>query len=234
VSIYVNKNKGFTQAAPIARECPHCGAHAQLVPVAAPSFEVLAQTRPKHAGIVFRCAACNEPRFLRAAVRTIGADSVELAPHLVEVERTRERFQYAYLPDTVEQLLRETLDCYSHGMLNAFATMCRRTTRTALRTLDGAAKARWQAELVDVLRVCEVDAVTANTVETVLFAAEDDPPLVTPDEAAVLVEALKDLFYQSYVRAAKLRAALKMRRFFAAENADNVTPIDRDSWRELA
>jgi hypothetical protein len=103
-----------------------------------------------------------------------------------------------------------------------------------LRTLDGAAKARWQAELVDVLRVCEVDAVTANTVETVLFAAEDDPPLVTPDEAAVLVEALKDLFYQSYVRAAKLRAALKMRRFFAAENADNVTPIDRDSWRELA
>jgi len=234
VSIYVNKNKGFTQAEPIARECPHCGAHAQLLPVAAPSFEVLAQTRPKHAGIVFRCAACNEPRFLRAAVRSIGTDSIELAPNLVEVERTRERFQYAYLPDTVEQLLRETLDCYSLGAHNAFATMCRRTARTALRTLDGATQRRWQDSLGEMLSVCEVDAVTSNTVETVLFAADDDPPLITPDEAAVLVEVLKDLFYQSYVRTAKLRAAMKMRRFFAGENAGKVTPIDREGWRELA
>lgn len=234
MAIYVNKNKGFTQAEPIARECPHCGAHAQLIPVAAPSFEVLTQTRPKHAGIVFRCAACNEPRFLRAAVRAIGPDSVELAPNLVEVERTRERFQYHYLPDPVEQLLRETLDCYSLGALNAFATMCRRTTRTALRAQNGMAQNLWQDSLVDMLRACEVDAVTAHTVETVLFATEDEPPVVTADEAAVLVEALKDLFYQSYVRTAKLRAAMKMRRFFASENADKVTPIDRDSWRELA
>jgi hypothetical protein len=234
VSIYVNKNKGFSQAEPITRECPHCGAHAQLLPVAAPSFEVLAQTRPKHAGIVFRCAACNEPRFLRAAVRAVGADSIELAPNLVEVERPRERFQYTYLPDPIEQLLRETLDCYSLGAHNAFATMCRRTTRTALRALDGDAKRRWQSSLGEVLRVCEVDAVTAHTVEAVLFGDDGEPPLITPDEAAVLVEALKDLFYQSYVRAAKLRAAMKMRRFFAGESTDNVTPIDRGDRRELA
>jgi len=234
VPIYVNKNKGFTQSEPVARECPHCGAHAQLLPVAAPSYDVLAQTRPKHAGIVFRCAACNEPRFLRAAVRAIGADTVELAPNLVEVERTRERFHYAYLPDPVERLLRETLDCYSLGAHNAFATMCRRTTRSALRTLDSAAKRRWQETLAEVLRLCEVDAVTANTLETVLFGDEDEPPLVTPDEAAVLVEVLKDLFYQSYVRSAKLRAAMQMRRFFAAENADTIIRIDRDAWRELA
>jgi hypothetical protein len=234
VSIYVNKNKGFTQSEPVARECPHCGAHAQLLPVAAPSYDVLAQTRPKHAGIVFRCAACNEPRFLRAAVRAIGADTVELAPNLVEVERTRERFHYAYLPDPVERLLRETLDCYSLGAHNAFATMCRRTTRSALRTLDSAAKHRWQETLAEVLRLCEVDAVTANTLETVLFGDEDEPPLVTPDEAAVLVEALKDLFYQSFVRSAKLRAAMQMRRFFAAESADTIIRIDRDAWRELA
>jgi len=234
VSIYVNKNKGFTQTEPIARECPHCGAHAQLLPVAAPSFDVLAQTRPKNAGIVFRCAACNEPRFLRAAVRAIGADSVELAPNLIEVERTRERFHYAYLPDPVERLLRETLDCYSLGALNAFATMCRRTTQVALRTLDATTQHRWHDTLADVLRVCDVDAVTANTIEVVLFVDEGDPPLITADEAAVLVEALKDLFYQNYVRTAKLRAAMRMRRFFAAESADKVTPIDSNGWRELA
>jgi len=234
VAIYVNNNKGFEQAEPMTRECPHCGAHAQLLPVAAPSFDVLAQTKPKHAGLLFRCAACNEPRFLRATVRSIGAERIELAPNLVEVERTRERFQYAYLPDSVDQLLRETLDCYSLGAHNAFATMCRRTTRTALRTLDGTAKRRWQDALREVLRVCEVDAVAGNTVETVLFADEGDPPTITPDEAAVLVEAIKDLFNQNYVRTAKLRAAMKMRRFFAGESLSKVTPIDRSDRRELA
>jgi hypothetical protein len=233
VSIYVNKNKGFSLSAPITRECPHCGVHAQLLPTAAPSFEVLAKTRPKNAGLVFRCANCNEPRFLRAAVREIGSDGVELAPNVVEVERPRERFQFGYLPDKLAELLRETLDCYSLGAFNAFATMCRRTTRTALRSLDAAAKPRWQGSLSDVLRVCDVDAVTANTVETVLFGDGDDPPPITPDEAAVLVESMKDLFYQSYVRTAKLRAAMRMRRFFAEENAV-VTPIDRNGWRELA
>jgi hypothetical protein len=234
VAIYVNKNNGFQLTEPITRECPHCGTHSQLLVLATPTFEVLAQTRPKQAGLLFRCAACNEPRFLRAAIRTIGAERIELAPNLVEVERTRERFQYNYLPDTVEQLLRETLDCYSLGAHNAFATMCRRTTRTALKTMDAAAKLRWQDTLQEVLRVCEVDAVTASTVDTVLFGDEGEPPEITPDEAAVLVEVLKDLFYQSYVRTAKLRAAMKMRRFFAGETTGKITPIDRDGWRELA
>ena len=233
--IYVNKNNDFELSEPMTRACPHCGTHSQLLPVANPSFELLAQTRPKHAGLLFRCAACNEPRFLRAIVRTIGTERIELAPNPAEVERARERFQYAYLPDSVEQLLRETLECYSAGALNAFATMCRRTTRTALRTLDGgAAKPRWQDTLQEVLRVCDVDAATANTLDTVLFAVDGEPPAITPDEAAVLVEALKDLFYQSYVRTAKLRAAVRMRRFFAGENNGKVTPIDREGWRELA
>jgi hypothetical protein len=234
VSIYVNKNNGFQQSEPMTRECPHCGAQTQLLPVAAPSFGELAQSRPRNVGLLFRCAACNEPRFLRAAVRAVSPERIELAPHLVEVERTRERFQYHYLPDGLERLLRETLECYSFGALNAFATMCRRTARAALRELDAGAKHRWHDSLIDVLRVCEVDAVTAHTIETVIFGDGDEPPNVTPDEGAVLVEALKDLFYQSYVRAAKLRAAMKMRRFFATEGVGNVTPIDRDGWRELA
>jgi hypothetical protein len=234
VAIYVNNNNGFELTEPITRMCPHCGTHAQLLAVAHPSYEVLAQTRPRHAGLLFRCAACNEPRFLRAAVRTISPERVELAPNLVEVERARERFQYGYLPDTIEQLLRETLDCYSLGAHNAFATMCRRTTRAALRALGSTAKTRWQDSLLEMLRLCEVDAVTTSTVDAVLFADDGDPPTVTPDEAAVLVEALKDLFYQSYVRSAKLRAAMKMRRLFADESSGKVTPIDREGWRELA
>ena len=74
----------------------------------------------------------------------------------------------------------------------------------------------------------------AHTVEAVLFGDDSDPPEITPDEAAVLVEVIKDLFYQSYVRTAKLRAAMRMRRFFAGEST-NVTPIARSGGlRELA
>lgn len=229
--IYVNKSGGFEQAEPVARECPHCGAHAQMLPVAVPSFAELARNEAKNVGLVFRCAACGEPRFVRAAVRGIGAERVELAAHLVEVERPRERFQFGYLPTSVELLLRETLDCYTAGTHNAFASMCRRTLRAALSLAEEDAPRRWQEAVADVLRLAEVDAGTADTLTQVLFGAQSEPPTIGPDQSAVLIEVVKDLFYQRYVRTTKLRAALKMRRFFASES--NVTPIDRGR-RELA
>jgi hypothetical protein len=60
-----------------------------------------------------------------------------------------------------------------------------------------------------------------------LFGDPSVLPSVSPDAAAVLIEAVKDLFYQAYVRTAKLRAAMKMRRYFVDETRRNVTPIDR-------
>ncbi len=226
MSIYVNKNNGFQQPEPIARECPHCGAHAQLLPLATPSYETLVQARPRHVGIVFRCAACNEPRFVRLAVRKFEADRVELAASLVEIERVRERFQYSYLPEKVERLLRESLECYTAGCYDAFASMCRRTMLAALATADTNAPRRWQELVRDVLLMGEIDAASARTIEGVLFGA-GEPPEVTPDQSAILIEVVKDLFFQNYVRTAKLRAALKMRRFFAGETLRNVTPIGR-------
>ena len=231
MAIYVNKNGGFDQAEPVARECPHCGALAQLLPVAVPSFAELARTQPKNVGLVFRCAACGEPRFVRAAVRSISAERVELAAHLVEIERPRERFQFGYLPASVEQLLRETLDCYTAGTHNAFASMCRRTVRAALTLIDEDAARRWRDTVADALRLAEIDAGTTDTIVEVLFGDQSEPPTIGPDQSAVLIEVVKDLFYQRYVRTMKLRAALKMRRFFASES--NVTPIDRGR-RELA
>jgi hypothetical protein len=84
-----------------------------------------------------------------------------------------------------------------------------------------------------VLRIGDIDAATARTVDAVLFGEQDEPPEIGQDEAAVLIEVVKDLFYQSYIRTAKLRAAIKMRRFFAGEGTSKITPIDRGR-RELA
>jgi hypothetical protein len=155
---------------------------------------------------------------------------VELAAHLVEVERPRERFQFGYLPASVEQLLRETLDCYTAGTYNAFASRCRRTVRAALALADDDAPRRWRDTVADVLHLAEIDAGTTDTIVQVLFGDHGEPPTIGPDQSAVLIEVVKDLYYQRYVRTTKLRAALKMRRFFASES--NVTPIDRGR-REL-
>jgi hypothetical protein len=227
VSIYVNKNNGFQQTEVIARECPHCGAHAQIVPLAIPPYDVLMHTRPRQVGLVFSCAACGEPRFVRAAVRSFEAEHVELSPNLTEVERARERFQYGYLSADIERLLREAFDCYTAGCYTAFALLSRHAIEAALAGHDANVRRRWQELLRDVLQIAEVGGDTARAIEAAVFGDPRMLPAVGADEAAVLIEAVKDLFYQAYVRTAKLQAAMKMRRFFAGENARNVTPIDR-------
>jgi hypothetical protein len=227
VSVYVNKNNSFEQIEVVARECPHCGAIAQLMPLATPSFEPLMQARPLHVGLVFTCAACHEPRFVRAAVRAFDAERIELSPNFIEVERARERFQYAYLGAEIEKTLREAFDCYTAGCYTAFALLSRHAVNRALDTLDGSARRRWQDLLQDVLRVAEVEGDMARAIEAALFGPPQSLPVVGADEAAVLIEAVKDLFYQAYVRTAKLQAAMRMRRYFAGENARKVTPIER-------
>jgi len=226
VPIYVNKNNSFEQTDMVSRECPHCGAHAQLLPLSTPSFDALVKARPRHVGIVFTCAACSEPRFVRAAVRAFEPERVELSPNLMEVERARERFQYGYLPPEIERLLREAFDCYTAGCYTAFALLSRHAVEAALQTLDAAGRRRWQELLRDVLRIAEIDADMTRAIEAALFGDPKTLPAIDADEAAVLIEAVKDLFYQAYVRTAKLQAAMKMRRFFAGEHARNVTPIE--------
>jgi hypothetical protein len=225
VPIYVNKDSGFHQTEVVSRECPHCGAHAQLLPLATPSFDALLQTRPRHVGLVFTCAACGEPRFVRAAVRAFEPERIELSPNLTEVERARERFQYGYLSADIERLLREAFDCYTAGCYTAFALLSRNAVEAALSSQDGNTRRRWHELLREVLQIAEVDGDTARAIEAALFGDPHTLPKVGADEAAVLIEAVKDLFYQAYVRTAKLQAAMKMRRFFAGEHARNVTPI---------
>ena len=226
MAIYVKKDNTFEQAEPLSRECPHCGAHAQLIPVSTPSFEAIRSARPRQVGIAFRCAACNEPRFGRAAVRAIDTVRVELSSSISEIERSQQRFPYSYLPPPVERMFNEALQCYSADCYNAFASMCRRTIQTAV--VDGAnARLQWFELYKEVVRIAEVDEATAQVLETVLFSTDLPVPEIGADHAAVLVEMIKDMAYQCYVRTAKLRAAMKMRRYFAEEQSGKITSLDR-------
>ena len=49
-------------------------------------------------------------------------------------------------------------------------------------------------------------------------------PAIDAIQAGVLLEVLKDLLYQAYVRRGRLQQAMMVRRYFA-EDSSNVTPL---------
>jgi hypothetical protein len=213
----------------LAMVCPHCLVTAHITASAVPKFEDLQAYKPKQVGLVYRCDACLAPIFLRMAVRMYAANRIELAPQFIEVERPREIFAFTHLPEEVELLFKEALTCYSSGAFNAFASMCRRAAQAVFADLGEAGKLRLFDDLNDVRTMAELDAESFARVKSILFGSDSDPrpnpPLLESYSAGVLVEVMKDLLYEAYVRKGKLQQAMMVRRFFVDEKANNVTQI---------
>jgi hypothetical protein len=214
----------------LALTCPHCEVMAHIAPVAVPRFDDLQIHKPKAVGVVYRCDACNAPIFLRYPVRLYRSTRIELSPQFQEVERAREKFPFAHLPEDVELLFREALVAFSSGAFNAFASMCRRTAQAVFADLGEAGKLRLFDELNHVRDMAEIDTESFLIVKNVVFGssgagARTDPPLLDDHRAAIALEVVKDLLYEAYVRKGRLLQALMMRRYFADETKDNITPI---------
>ena len=202
----------------IGLECPYCGVFAHMTPQSVPNPARLIRTRPKHVGLVYQCDSCNAPVFLRFAVREIGADHVELFRNFVELERPKERFPYSYLPKHTEVLFREAMSCYSSNNFNAFASMCRRASKSAFVELGDGGKLRAFEEVMIAQGIAGIDDNSFAPIKVVLFNSgeEEDLPLLNRAQAGILLEVMKDMFYQCFVRRAKLTRALKVRRFFVS------------------
>jgi hypothetical protein len=213
----------------LALTCPHCEVTAHISLSAVPRFEELQAYKPKTVGVVYRCDNCNSPIFLRYPVRVYRPNRIELSPQFVEVERPREKFTYAHLPEDVERLFREALASFSSGAFNAFASMCRRTAHAVFGDLGETGKLRLFDELNRVRDMAELDPDSFLIVKSVIFGtsadARPDPPLLDGYTAAIALEVMKDLLYEAYVRKGRLQQALMMRRYFADETADNGTAI---------
>ena len=209
--------------------CPHCLAVAHITPNAVPRFEDLQLYRPKQLGLVYLCDACHMPIFLRFTVRVYGATRIELSPQFTEVERAREKFSFAYIPEGVELLFREALACFSQGAFNAFASMCRRAAQAMFADLGEAGKLRLFDELNAVREIADIAPEIFTKMRNVLFGAELDVrtplPLLDGYEAGIMLEVVKDLLYEAYVRKGKLQQAMMVRRFFLEETGSHVAPI---------
>jgi hypothetical protein len=194
-----------------------------------PRFEDLAIHKPKQVGLVYLCDNCHSPIFLRFNVRSYHVGRIELSPQFVEVERARERFTYTYLPEEVEVLFKEALLCFSSGAYNAFASMCRRTAQAVFTDLGEAGKIRLFDELNNVRELAGLATEPFNKLRTILFGTESDPRpgIATLDsyEAGIILEVVKDLLYEAYVRKGKLQQAMMVRRFFLEETASHLTSL---------
>ncbi len=208
----------------IALTCPHCQTLTHLTPAATPKFDELSRRKPKHVGLVFRCDACGEPVFLRFAAKAYTALRVELAPNYTEVERARASFPLSYLPKEAEALFKEALNCYSAGCFNAFAAMSRRTAQSLFRELGERGKLELFDTLQEIRTLAELDDDTFSALRGVLFGSDADPwphqPQINAERAGILLEVMRDLLYQTFVRKARLLQAMTFRKFVAPSQAE--------------
>lgn len=200
-------------------ECPYCGVYSHMSPQSIPDVDTVLRDRPKHVGLVYQCDACHAPVFLRFAVKEVHTDRIELFQNFLELERPKERFPFSYLPDPTELLFREALSCYSHNNFNAFASLCRRAAASAFEAMGDGGKLRAFDEVVAAQRIAELDDDSFAPIKQILFESEgeEDLPLLSRARAGVLLEVMKDMFYQCFVRRGKLTRAIKVRRFFVQE-----------------
>jgi hypothetical protein len=205
----------------IALTCPHCQTLTHITAVATPQFDDFSRRKPKQIGIVFRCDACGEPIFLKFTAKAYTALRIELAPNYIEVERARENFPLTYLPEEAEQLFREALTCYSASCYNAFGAMSRRTAQSLFRELGERGKLELFDTLQEIRTLAELDDDSFAILRAVLFGSDSDPwphqPSLNAESAGILLEVMRDLLYQTFVRKARLMQAMTFRKYVAPQ-----------------
>jgi len=74
--------------------------------------------------------------------------------------------------------------------------------------------------------IAEIDDNNFEPIKKILFetSEEEELPLLNRAQAGILLEVLKDMFYQCFVRRGKLTRAIKVRRFFVQEGNGGLQP----------
>lgn len=222
MSIYVDPDNTIhhQQGNGFALHCPCCQVFSHLTPVSVPQFTALADHQPNLIGVVYRCDSCNAPVFIKYPVKQYSNDRIELSSNYIELERSRERFAFTYLPEHFEQLFREALNCYSNACFTAFALLCRRIAQLLFKDLGDSGRLKVFDQLVEIRDLAKLDSDNFSVVKHIIFDRDSDPiqaPTLNAQYAGILLEVMKDLLYQCFVRRGKLQKAMMVRRFFAEE-----------------
>jgi hypothetical protein len=99
--------------------------------------------------------------------------------------------------------------------------MCRRTVQSVAGDLGAMGSDKVTKQIVEVKEAANIDDDTFLGLRQIIIDGHDGAhphlPTVTRERAAVLVELMKDVLYQLYVRKAKIQEAMKLRKEVIAE-----------------
>jgi Domain of unknown function (DUF4145) len=206
-------------------KCPHCTVPSGLSAISLPNYDLLERYQPPRVGIGYQCDACSQPVFLRFRVSyRLASNLIDIDEGYEEVERPQEQYEFKHLPSTVANDFREALACYSISCFNAFAAMCRRTIQSAASSLGAEGSDRVSRQVDDLKSTADVDQETFDVLKAIVIAGHDGAhphlPALSADRAEILLELMKDVLYQLFVRRVKLEeAAAKRNAAIAAKKA---------------
>jgi hypothetical protein len=95
---------------------------------------------------------------------------------------------------------------------------------SAFSALGDGGKLRAFEEVMVAQDIVGIDDDSFAPIKAILFETSDEEgmPLLNRGQAGILLEVLKDMFYQCFVRRGKLNRALKVRRFFVQESSNDL------------
>jgi hypothetical protein len=105
--------------------------------------------------------------------------------------------------------------------------MSRRTAQSLFRELGERGKLELFDKLQEIRALAELDDDTFAALRAVLFGSDSDPwshqPDIDAERAGILLEVMRDLLYQTFVRKARLLQAVTFRKFVATPTKVEVT-----------
>lgn len=200
----------------MALKCPNCNAYSNITAISIPRYEFVHRFKLQKVGVVYRCDACNSPVFMKFDVVGSSSGLIDISERGQLIERAQETFEYKYLPAEVANDFREALACYSIGAYNAFAAMCRRTIQSASTALGAAGGDKVLSQLKDLKDVAQIDHDTFEALKQIVITGHDGAhphlPALTGDRADILLELMKDVLQQIFVRKGKIQEAIDLRK----------------------
>ncbi len=147
-------------------------------------------------------------------------------------DKQTENFHSEHLPATVAAYFQDALGCYRHSLPHAFAAMCRLTAQAVFEDLGESAKLKIFDQVEEITELANVDDRVYRQIRNILFDT-DSASLHLADElsretTAVLLETMKEILQQAYIRRAVLKKKLRMRRFFATQSDEILETIADD------
>ncbi len=197
-------------------KCPHCNSISSLTAISIPHYQSLIRFKVKNIGIVYKCNSCDNPVFLKFKVNSYSEpNTIQISDDYETVENPLETFEFEFLPEPVRSNFKEALACYSIKAHNAFSSMCRRTIQSAATELGIKGNDKVQKQIQEMKEMSDIDEETYDILKQIIVDGHDGAhphlPIISLNRAAILLELIKDVMYQLFVRRGKLAKAAELR-----------------------